>query len=111
MASIFTYGLGDIMRRLGQDGRSARWQLRFIASLIDEEDFPAGLPNMRGGRLIRTPIISTRWHRTPVDEWFMGRVDPDAAEAVERAARIEAARVMDARAASIGLRVVNGGRP
>lgn len=107
----FTYGLGDIIARLGQQhgrggaSRTPAWQTRYLATLIADAGFPAPLPAMRGGRLVRAVMLSSRWPIAAVDAWFAGFMPPDGdpADAIaERAAADEMDRA--ARDLAAGLR-------
>lgn len=75
----FTYGLGDVARRLGVDHRPRRWQLRYLTRLIDGQGFPAPLPTLVGERLIEFAHGASRWMRDPVDQWFDDRHGDDDA--------------------------------
>lgn len=109
----FTYGLDDLMKRLGQTAghgitRTERWQLRFIERLIEQHAFPAPLPLLTGVDLTSAPRRKSRWQQAAVDLWFDERTPPAAREAEDRGARIEGEREMDARASAIGLSIITG---
>lgn len=116
----FTYGLGELMRRLGQDRdhagreRSPRWQAAYVTALIDSHGFPAPFPFIRGGRLIATVHRDSRWPVDAVDAWLDDWTPPGATSAAERDARNQAAAAMDQAAhdlaGQLGLRVITGGR-
>lgn len=107
----YTCTLTYIMQRLGQSHRSARWQLAYVAQLIDSEGFPPPLPLFVGstgrGRMCHAPRNASRWPTARVEEWFEGHAPamPDAA------AQAEGAQDMDEAASRIGrrFRVIDGG--
>jgi hypothetical protein len=115
-----TYGLGDLMRRLGQvehrgRARSTAWQIDYLRGLIADCSFPAPLPlrirdrDTRATRMTTDVQRASRWLRAAVDQWFEDQLPPgtgsgDVAE--QRAGE----QIMDERAAAIGLRMVDGGR-
>lgn len=115
-----TYGVGDLMRRLGQEYRGTRprtltWQLNYLRDLIANADFPTPLPlriRERGSGTIRlTDQVqrASRWQRRAVDQWFDDQLPPGAA-AADTAERRAGETIMDERALAIGLRMVDGGR-
>lgn len=116
-----TYGVGDLVRRLGQEQHGARprslaWQLSYIADLITNCGFPKPLPLRIRDRNTGEHRISThvqrasRWQRAAVDQWFEDQLPPGtgAGDAAEQRA---GEAIMDERARAIGLHLVDGGRP
>lgn len=103
----FTYGLGDTMRRFGQEHRSTRWQIDYLTRLIASDGFPAPLPLPSREGLTRDVKPRSRWPQDSVDRWFDDRTPPT--DGIDpRAARL-AGDIMDARAASMSpLRLVGG---
>lgn len=106
----FTYGLTDIMRRLGQDAHDTRWQLRYAAALIDRFNFPAPLPLAKGETITEEVKAASKWRRAPVDQWFEDRGGPDSTTGEEAAALRAGSEIMDRRAQDLALRMVSGGR-
>ena len=104
----FTYSLGDVQARLGQQDRSTRWLLGYIVNLIGRHGFPAPLPLQHGDKVDCTPRGKSRWTATAVDAWFdaMLPCGNGASAAAERAAASD----MDARAAALGLQLLDGGK-
>lgn len=115
-----TYGIGDLVRRLGQEQhgsrpRSIHWQLDYVRDLIAKCGFPPPLPlrvrdRATGEHRLTTDVQrGSRWQRGPVDQWFEDLLPPgtngDAAD--QRAGDA----IMDERARAIGLHMVDGGRP
>ncbi|QUM73321.1 hypothetical protein [Sphingopyxis granuli] len=113
-----TYGVGDIVRRLGQEQsgtrpRSLAWQLAYIRDLIAQARFPQPLPLPVRDRATGTRSLSadvhraSRWPRALVDQWFDDLLPPgtsgDAAE--QRAGEA----IMDERARQLGLHLIDGG--
>lgn len=96
----FTYGLGDNMRRLGQEHRSTRWQIAYLTLLIADEGFPAPLPLAIGTGLTSEVKPRSRWAQDSVDRWFDDRTPPGTSEAVDRQAARQAGDIMDQRAAA-----------
>jgi len=114
-----TYGVGDIIRRLGQDyygtrPRSITWQLAYLRDLIAQASFPQPLPlpirdRVSGGRILTSDVHRTsRWPRCAVDQWFEDLLPPGSA-AGDAAEQRAGDAIMDARAASLGLRMIDGG--
>lgn len=109
-SEYFTYGVRDIILRLGQEkhpnGRvsSAPWRRKHIAALIKNAGFPHPLPS--GSRL--TVCNRSRWLREAVDQWFEGQNTPEGLAAAHAAAAREAAADMDGRAGN--LKLIQGGR-
>lgn len=108
----FTFGVGDIARRLGQEVRASgrytsdKWRIAYIAGLIERHGFPEPLPFP--GAAAGEIKSRSRWIRSSVDRWFEDR-DPAGAAHADAAAMREAASDMDARAADLG-RAVRAGR-
>lgn len=113
-----TYGVGDIVRRLGQEqhgtrARSITWQLAYIRDLVAQARFPQPLPLPVRDRATGTRSLSadvhrgSRWPRALVDQWFDDLLPPgtssDAAE--QRAGEA----IMDERARQLGLHLIDGG--
>jgi len=113
-----TYGVGDIVRRLGQEqhgtrARSITWQLAYIRDLIAQARFPQPLPlpvrdRATGARILSADVHrGSRWPRALVDQWFDDLLPPgtsgDAAE--QRAGEA----IMDERARQLGLHMIDGG--
>lgn len=100
---IFTYGVTDIIRRLGQEYRpggghtSDTWRINHIADLINDSHFPQAIP-LPGRVMPRGICQRSRWIAAAVDEWFIGLLPASAAQANERAAIAAAANDMDSRA-------------
>lgn len=116
-----TYGVGDIVRRLGQEQhgtrpRSLAWQITYISDLIATCAFPPPLPlrvrdRTTGLHAMTTDVQRTsRWQRAAVDQWFEGQLPPDTADAVGAAEQRAGEAIMDERARQIGLHMVDGGR-
>jgi hypothetical protein len=109
--SQFTYDLGAIMRRLGQEyhspGRetSTAWRIGYATKLIDKHDFPVPLPY--AGDDPTAVHKRSRWTIPSVDKWFEDR-DPDGTTAADAKDARAAADTMDARAVEMGLRLVGG---
>lgn len=115
-----TYGVGDLVRRLGQEQhgtrpRSIHWQLGYIADLIANCGFPPPLPlrirDRESGahRLTNDVQRASRWQRGAVDQWFEDQLPPGtgAGDAAEQRA---GEAIMDERARQLGLHMVDGGR-
>lgn len=113
-----TYGVGDIVRRLGQEqhgsrARSINWQLAYIRDLVAQARFPQPLPlpvrdRATGTRNLSADVLrGSRWPRALVDQWFDDLLPPgtsgDAAE--QRAGEA----IMDERARQLGLHMIDGG--
>lgn len=120
MASAFlspgdrTCGLADIINRLGQakgprGERGIRWRVDYLQGLVDRFAFPAPLPAGVGEALSDRVRPGSRWFVAAVDRWCEDR-DPSGGGEADRAARRAGEQEMDARAAAIGLRVLEGGR-
>lgn len=111
--NCFTYDLGAVIRRLGQERdsrgreRTTAYRTRYIQALIAKAGFPAPLPLMRGDKLIDDVLPASRWPIVAVDRWFGDR-DPESAAQVDLAAERKAAGDMDARAAAIAAGVRDG---
>lgn len=115
-----TYGIGDVVRRLGQEQhgsrpRSIHWQIGYIADLVAKCGFPAPLPLRVRDRATGEHHLSTavqrgsRWQRAAVDQWFEDLLPPGAAGDVGDQRAGDA--IMDERAKAIGLHMIEGGRP
>ena len=112
----FTYTLGAIMRRLGQDRtdsgreRGVQWQIAYVTQLITLADFPDPFPLPIQNGLTKEVRPSSRWNAEAVDYWFTNQMNP-AAQAQAAAAQINAAAgAMDDRAARLGnLTLIEGG--
>lgn len=112
----FTYSLGAIMRRLGQDRtdsgreRGLQWQIAYITRLITLADFPEPFPLPIEGGLTSDVRRGSRWNAEAVDYWFTNQMNP-AAQAQASAAQVNAAAgAMDDRAARLGrLTLIDGG--
>ena len=100
-----TYPLPHIAAMLGQQGRSQRWLLTHVASLIEHADFPPPLPLTRAGVTDRTPRAASQWPAIAVDDWFNAQLPPGGGGGQ---AAIDAARDMDARA--FRMRCIERGR-
>lgn len=104
--NIYTYGVTDIIRRLGQDtqpgGRSTsdRWRINHINDLIASSEFPEPLPLSEHGtgQLTRKVQQRSRWPLIAVDNWFDGLLPASALDAADRAQMLAAANDMDGRA-------------
>lgn len=114
-----TYGVGDIIRRLGQDyygtrPRSITWQLAYLRDLIAKANFPQPLPvpvreRATGARTLSADVHRiSRWPRHTVDQWFEDLLPPGSGAGDADDQRAGDA-IMDARAASLGLRMISGG--
>lgn len=113
-----TYGVGDIVRRLGQEqhgtrARSIAWQLAYIRDLIAQARFPQPLPLPVRDRATGTRILSadvhrgSRWPRALVDQWFEDLLPPGTGgDPTEQ--RVGEA-IMDERARQLGLHMIDGG--
>lgn len=108
-ADTFTYGLTDIMRRLGQPGHGDRWQVNYVTRLIAGAGFPPPLPLARGARLFAEVKAASRWNQRAVDRWFEDRAGPESASAAIAELRA-GEQAMDDRARRLALRLVQGGR-
>ncbi len=103
MTTQFTYGVTDIIRRLGQEYRpggaltSDAWRLGHIADLVTHNNFPEPLPLPKRADP-RAICQRSRWIAVAVDDWFTGLLPTSAARADERAAFNAAANDMDRRA-------------
>lgn len=106
-----TYSIFDIARRLGQThdirgrDRSIRWLLNHVEQLQLHAHFPTPLPYFAKGEA-RPLHGNSRWPRIAVDHWLDGQTPSDAVDARDAAEAARAADILDARAASIGLRLV-----
>ena len=104
--NIFTYGVTDIIRRLGQDtqpgGRhtSDRWRINHINDLIAGSNFPEPLPlRERAGDGVTSQVQPrSRWIASAVENWFDGLLPASAIDAADRAGQLAAANDMDNRA-------------
>lgn len=102
-----TCTLWFIRRELGQHGYSDRRMVAYVTQLIDQHDFPRPLPAMRKGGVLTSAVTSnSTWPRAAVEAWIEGWLPPDAAAAIDRKARAEAAASMDD--AARNLRLVGG---
>lgn len=109
-ANIFTYGVRDIIRRLGQEHRpgggltSDNWRIRYVEDLIADSGFPQPVPfRDRAAKLTREVQPRSRWLVEAVDSWFDGLMPASAVEAKDRAAQTSAANDMDDRAMHLQL--------
>ena len=114
-----TYGIGDVVRRLGQEQhgsrpRSIQWQIGYIADLVAKCGFPAPLPLRVRDRATGEHHLSTavqrgsRWQRAAVDQWFEDLLPPGSGGDVGDQRAGDA--IMDERAKAIGLHMIEGGR-
>jgi hypothetical protein len=114
-----TYGVGDIVRRLGQEQhgtrvRSLNWQLGYIRDLIAQARFPQPLPLPIRDRATGTRTLSadvhrgSRWPRQLVDQWFEDLLPPGAG-AADAAEQRAGEAIMDERARALGLHMIDGG--
>lgn len=114
-----TYGVGDIVRRLGQEqhgtrARSLNWQLAYIRDLIAQARFPQPLPLPARDRATGKRSLSgdvhrgSRWPRHLVDQWFEDLLPPGAA-AADVAEQRAGEAIMDERARALGLHMIDGG--
>lgn len=113
-----TYGVGDIVRRLGQEqhgtrARSIAWQLAYIRDLIAQARFPQPLPLPVRDRATGTRSLSadvhrgSRWPRALVDQWFEDLLPPGTGgDPIEQRA---GEAIMDERARQLGLHMIDGG--
>lgn len=113
-----TYGVGDIVRRLGQEqhgtrARSIAWQLAYIRDLIAQTRFPQPLPLPVRDRATGTRSLSadvhrgSRWPRALVDQWFEDLLPPGTGgDPIEQRA---GEAIMDERARQLGLHMIDGG--
>lgn len=107
----YTYGLFDVVRRLGRDkwpgGRATSndWRSGHVNGLIANAGFPKPLPDHTGSRIVNA---RSRWQLEPVDCWFDGETPADALGHANPADLALHAADMDNRATN--LRVVQGGR-
>lgn len=113
-----TYGVGDIVRRLGQEQhgsrvRSIAWQLAYIRDLIAQARFPQPLPLPVRDRATGTRSLSadvhrgSRWPRALVDQWFEDLLPPGTGgDPIEQRA---GEAIMDERARQLGLHMIDGG--
>lgn len=104
----FTYGLGSIMRRLGQyntesgRARGEQWQISYVNQLITLSDFPKPFPLPVKDGLTGDVKPRSRWSAEAVDYWFAAQLNP-AAQAQADASQLQgAATDMDNRAGKLG---------
>ena len=118
-ARTFTWGLGEIIRRLGQERigereRSTRWRIGYLSKMV-AAGFPKPLPVLIGDTLTDEVCAKSRWPIAEVEAWFENRTPPGGTSASEVEARRAGESDMDDRAAQIGraiagrnLRVIDG---
>ena len=108
-----TCNLTYIRRRLGKAGWGDQRLASYVQALIEQKHFPAPFPTFtrkrNGNRALSDRVApASTWQRCAVDQWFDDFLPPDAAAALDAAARAAAAADMDANAAN--LRLVAGNR-
>lgn len=106
-----TVSIHYIKRHTGTDRLKDKALIAYVEALIAEHGFPAPLPcPVKGQGATKSVRIDSRWRRDAVDQWLDDQLPPATSAALDEHAAAEAAKVMDARAASLGLKVVDGGR-
>jgi len=95
-AAAPTIDLFGLSQLLGIQLRGQGWRVRYVQALIDQQNFPKPLPQLRGEELSDkiSPRYS-RWLRGPVEAWLYGTVPPNLAGVIEDQAAKEAANRLD----------------
>lgn len=107
-----TCTLGYIARRLGKAGWGDTRLCSYVQALVDQRGFPKPFPELVGRGEARQLTDRVRpgstWQRWAVQDWLGDHLPPDAAAALDAAAKAAAAAEMDGNAGN--LRLVAGGR-
>ena len=98
-----TCNLWYIRRELGRDGYGIKRLSTYVTRLIEQCDFPAPLPTLRGGALVETVCADSRWLRVAVDSWLDAQLPGPAAADQADAVRAAAMDEMDAAAGNLRL--------
>jgi hypothetical protein len=105
-----TCDIGYVRRALGRTNGSERAFLALVQALVDERGFPKPLPDYRAGALIERVTRRSSFIRHAVDTWLDNFLPPQAALALDEAARVAAAAEMDAAASNLRLVASRGRR-
>lgn len=106
-----TVSIHYIKRHTGTERLKDRALVSYVEALIADHAFPPPLPcPVKGQGATLAVRMDSRWRRDAVDLWLDDRLPPATATALDDRAAAEAGDIMDARAAQLGLRVMDGGR-
>lgn len=106
-----TVSIHYIKRHTGTERLKDKALVAYVEALIAAHAFPPPLPCPVKGQGATTAVrLDSRWRRAAVDLWLDDQLPPATSASLDDRAAAEAADVMDARAAALGLRIVNGGQ-